>query len=68
MMVVYKRDGRFSVSVDGLGEPVEVSAELDKTETGLQLTAELNKHIRTSSSLVIQDSHTLHMFTPVSMK
>lgn len=65
-MVVYERDRSFSVSLGSEEKKVLVTAKLVCSDKGLKLTAQINK-IYTTSSVVMQDPHTLHLFTAVSI-
>lgn len=67
MRLVFKSKGVYSVSV-GEADETMVSAKLTRTANGeLQLSAEINNQTLVTSSLVMQDSHTVHLFTSVSL-
>lgn len=65
--LVLESKGVYSVSV-GEADVTMVSAKLTRTANGeLQLSAEINNQTLVTSSLVMQDSHTVHLFTSVSL-
>uniref|UniRef100_A0A1B6IT26 Lipoyl-binding domain-containing protein n=2 Tax=Homalodisca liturata TaxID=320908 RepID=A0A1B6IT26_9HEMI len=61
--VVYNRDGTYTVRVEGAAAPVEVSAKLTRSGAGLVLVLEMDKQNVLRSGVVMQDPHTIHLFT-----